>query len=90
MEYIVLIIFFVVVIVVGNFCYICIKGEWKICLFIYMMLVGCFGFGKIFFFGFIYKLINEYDDWLYEKYELECDEYERVMFVGKYGNDGEG
>ena len=40
--------------------------------------------------GFIYKPINEYDDRLHEKYELECDEYERAMSVGKHGNDGEG
>ena len=89
-EYTVSIILSAVATAVGNSCHIRIKGEWKTCPSIYMMLVGRPGLGKTPPLGFIYKPINEYDDRLHEKYELECDEYERAMSVGKHGNDGEG
>ena len=88
-EYTVSIILSAVATAVGNSCHIRIKGEWKTCPSIYMMLVGRPGLGKTPPLGFIYKPINEYDDRLHEKYELECDEYERAMSVGKHGNDGE-
>ena len=88
-EYTVSIILSAVATAIGNSCHIRIKGEWKTCPSLYMMLVGRPGLGKTPPLGFIYKPINEYDDRLHEKYNEECDEYERAMSVSKHGNDGE-
>ena len=74
-EYTVSIILSAVATAIGNSCHIRIKGEWKTCPSLYMMLVGRPGL--------------EYDDRLHEKYNEECDEYERAMSVSKHGNDGE-
>ena len=89
-EYTASIILSAVATAIGNSCHIRIKGEWKTCPSLYMMLVGRPGLGKTPPLGFIYKPINEYDDRLHEKYNEECDEYERAMSVGKHGNEVEG
>ena len=88
-EYTASIILSAVATAIGNSCHIRIKGEWKTCPSIYMMLVGRPGLGKTPPLGFIYKPINEYDDRLHEKYNEEYDEYERSMSAGKHGSDGE-
>ena len=88
-EYTASIILSAVATAIGNSCHIRIKGEWKTCPSIYMMLVGRPGLGKAPPLGFIYKPINEYDDRLHEKYNEEYDEYERAMSAGKHGTDGE-
>ena len=88
-EYTASIILSAVATAIGNSCHIRIKGEWKTCPSLYMMLVGRPGLGKTPPLGFIYKPINEYDDRLHEKYNEEYDEYERSMSTGKHGSDGE-
>ena len=88
-EYTASIILSAVATAIGNSCHIRIKGEWKTCPSLYMMLVGRPGLGKTPPLGFIYKPINEYDDRLHEKYNEEYDEYERAMSAGKHGSDGE-
>ena len=88
-EYTASIILSAVATAIGNSCHIRIKGEWKTCPSLYMMLVGRPGLGKTPPLGFIYKPINEYDDRLHEKYNEEYDEYERAMSAGKHGTDGE-
>ncbi len=90
-EYTASIILSAVATAVGNSCHIRIKGEWKTCPSLYMMLVGRPGLGKTPPLGFIYKPINEYDDRLHEKYVAEYDEYERALATSgsKHGNDGE-
>mgnify|MGYP002527291768 CR=1 FL=1 len=88
-EYTASIILSAVATAIGNSCHIRIKGEWKTCPSLYMMLVGRPGLGKTPPLGFIYKPINEYDDRLHEKYNEEYDEYERSMSAGKHGSDGE-
>ena len=88
-EYTASIILSAVATAIGNSCHIRIKGEWKTCPSIYMMLVGRPGLGKTPPLGFVYKPINEYDDRLHEKYNEEYDEYERSMSAGKHGSDGE-
>lgn len=65
-EYTVSIILSAVATAIGNSCHIRIKGEWKTCPSLYMMLVGRPGLGKTPPLGFIYKPINEYDDRLHE------------------------
>ena len=88
-EYTASIVLSAVATAIGNSCHIRIKGEWKTCPSLYMMLVGRPGLGKTPPLGFIYKPINEYDDRLHEKYNEEYDEYERAMSAGKHGSDGE-
>ena len=70
-EYTASIILSAVATAIGNSCHIRIKGEWKTCPSLYMMLVGRPGLGKTPPLGFIYKPINEYDDRLHEKYNEE-------------------
>jgi hypothetical protein len=67
-EYTASIILSAVATAIGNSCHIRIKGEWKTCPSLYMILVGRPGLGKTPPLGFIYKPINEYDDRLHEKY----------------------
>ena len=74
-EYTASIVLSAVATAIGNSCHIRIKGEWKTCPSLYMMLVGRPGLGKTPPLGFIYKPINEYDDRLHEKYNEEYDEY---------------
>ena len=90
-EYTASIILSAVAVAVGNSCHIRIKGEWKTCPSLYMMLVGRPGLGKTPPLGFIYKPINEYDDRLYEKFNDDWNEYERAMSCSKdkRNNDGE-
>ena len=88
-EYTASIVLSAVATAIGNSCHIRIKGEWKTCPSLYMMLVGRPGLGKTPPLGFIYKPINEYDDRLHEKYNEEYDEYERAMSADKHGSDGE-
>ncbi len=88
-EYTASIILSAVATAIGNSCHIRIKGEWKTCSSLYMMLIGRPGLGKTPPLGFIYKPINEYDDRLLEKYNEECDEYERALSASKHGNDEE-
>lgn len=78
-EYTASIILSAVATVVGNSCQIRIKGEWKTSPSLYMMLVGRPGLGKTPPLGFIYKPINEQDDRMFEKYNEEWDEYERIL-----------
>ena len=60
-EYTASIVLSAVATAIGNSCHIRIKGEWKTCQSLYMMLVGRPGLGKTPPLGFIYKPINEYD-----------------------------
>lgn len=69
-EYTASIILSAVATAIGNSCHIRIKGEWKTCPSLYMMLVGRQGLGKTQPLGFLYKPIREYDDRMYEKYYL--------------------
>ena len=82
-EYTVSIILSAVATAIGNSCHIRIKGEWKTCPSLYMMLVGRPGLGKTPPLGFIYKPINEYDDRLHEKYNEELKE-NIEKYWGKY------
>ena len=67
---------------IGNSCRIRIKGEWRTSPSIYMMLVGRPGLGKTPPLGFLYKLIREHDDRMYEMYNEEWNAYEKSLASG--------
>ncbi len=89
-EYTASIILSAVATAVGNSCHIRIKGEWKTCPSLYMMLIGRSGLGKTPPLGFLYTPINEYDDKLHEKYEEEWEEYERALAMSGRKREKEG
>ena len=88
-EYTASIILSAVATAIGNSCHIRIKGEWKTCPSLYMMLVGRPGLGKTPPLGFIYKPINELDDRMFEKYNEACSEYEQALAASgnKHNNE---
>ena len=86
-EYTASIILSAVATAIGNSFHIRIKGEWKTAPSLYMMLVGRPGLGKTPPLGFIYKPINEQDDRMFEKFNVEWSEYEKSMAAGNRQGD---